>query len=326
MKTTAIHLAALLACTALAPANEWTASEADGKVEARFGGELQAAWQRDLTVDPPGGDRFRNSAFLHPLTTPSGFVWTDAQPADHVHHSGLWWPWKFVEVDGKRHVTWEIQQGQGAHIAREVKVVHAGSDHFEWELHNETVIRKPGRNAGPPVLDGIPVIREVARVRLSRHGEHANLVDVRLEHQPIGDHPVFIPRNHYSGFTWRGPQAWKAEATTTITSEGHDLSNANGEIARWLLMTGPTPAGGQASVLMMSAAADIAGTPERLRVWNAGMHGGVPFINFNPVASEKLPLNSDTPATVTRQYRVIASDAVLTAEQAEQLWKSWRGK
>ena len=327
MKANSIRISTILTCASLTClAGEWTATEADGKFEARFGGELQAAWQRDLTENPPGGDRFRNSAFLHPLTTPSGFVWTDAQPRDHAHHSGLWWPWKFVEVDGERYVTWEIQQGQGAHVAREVEVVHAGADYLHWKFHNETVIRKPGDDAGPPVTDGIPVIRETAHVRLARLSEDANVVDVLLEHEPIADSPVFIPTNHYSGFTWRGPLAWDADSSKLITSEGHDRSNANGEIARWMLITGPTPEGNEATVLIMSAAADIADAPERLRVWNAGMHGGVPFINFNPVAKEKMTLNAETTAVAKRQYRVIAADRVITAEEAEQMWKDWRGK
>ena len=327
MKRTLIPAITLIACAPLTGlAGEWTSTEADGRFEARFGGDVQAVWQRDLTEDPPGGERFRNSAFLHPLTTPSGFVWTDAQPRDHGHHSGLWWPWKFVEVDGNRYVTWEIQHGQGAHVARDVEVVHAGSDHLLWKLHNETVIRRPGDDAGPPVTDGIPVIRETAHVRFSRHGEHANQIDVLLEHEPIADVPVFLPRNHYSGFTWRGPLAWDAESSTLLTSEGHDRSDANGESARWMLMTGPTPAGAGATVLIMSAASDIAGTPERLRVWDAGMHNGVPFINFNPVVREKFELNEDNPAVAKRQYRVIASDEVIDAEQAEALWQAWRAE
>lgn len=112
--------------------------------------------------------------------------------------------WTSTEVDGNRHVTWKIQQGQGVHVARDVKVVHAGADYLHWEFRNETVIRKAGGNAGPPVTDGIPVIRETDHVRLACRNEDANVFDVLLEHESIGDSAVLIPRNHYSGFTWRG--------------------------------------------------------------------------------------------------------------------------
>ena len=326
MKTNLIHISTILACASLtSPADEWSATEADGKFEGRFGGELQASWQRDLTVNPPGGDAFRSSAFLHPLTTPSGFVWTQGQPGDHPHHAGLWWPWKFVEVEGQSYVTWEIQQGQGAHVARDVRVIHDGPDYLQWEFHNETVIRKPGDDAGPPVTDGIPVIREVAHVRLSREGDDANVFDVVLKQEAIIDTPVSLPTNHYSGFSWRGPHSWNANTSTLITSEGHDRSNANGQPARWLLITGPTD-DGEATVLIMSAAADIADAPEHLRIWDPSMYGGVPFINFNPVAKEKLTLNEDTPAAANRQYRVIAADRVITADEAEKTWRDWRDK
>jgi len=319
---TTLWLTAWIVCHA----GGWSAKEVDGRFEGRFGGELQSAWQHALTEHPPRGERFRNNAFFHPLATPGGFVWTDAQPGDHAHHSGLWWPWKYVEVGGRRYVTWEIQQGQGAHVSRAVRLIHGGPDYLEWEFINETVIRKPGRDAPPPVVDGIPVIRETARVRLARLGDDANVLDVRINQIPLGDAPVHLPPHHYSGFTWRGPKEWNAGASRMITSEGHTRRNANGKPARWLLMTGPVPDGGRASVLMMSAATEIAGKPERLRVWNALMHGGVPFINFNPVAEEKLTLNAATPAVATRQYRVIAADRVLPVEEAEALWKAWRGR
>jgi len=325
MKTRFIYSASLwILCMLPCHADKWTAKEAGGKFEGWHGGKLQSAWQHALTENPPGGERFRTSAFLHPLATPSGFVWTDAQPGDHIHHAGLWWPWKYVEVEGKRYVTWEIQQGQGAHVSREVKLVHGGPDYLEWEFLNETVIRKPGRDAGPPVTDGIPVIREKARLRVTRLKEVANVLDLWIDQVPLVDGPVHLPAHRYSGFTWRGPQEWNAGASQLVTSEGHGRGNANGKPARWILMTGPTPAGGEASVLMMSAAVDIAGEPERLRVWNVLMHGGVPFINFNPVLKKKLTLNVETPAVSKRQYRIIAADGRLTAEEAETQWKSWR--
>lgn len=318
--TIGIWLIACLACMA----GGWSAKDADGRIEGWFGGELQSAWQHALIENPRGGARFRNNAYFHPLSTPSGFVWTDAQPGDHAHHSGVWWPWKYVEVEGRRYITWEIQRGQGAHVSRAVHLRNGGPAFLEWELHNETVIRKPGRDAGPPVADGIPVIREIARVRIARHGAKANVIDFWIDQFPLVDSPVRLPKHRYSGFTWRGPKAWNAGASKIITSDGHTRRNADGQPARWVLVTGSTPAGGEASVLIMSAAVDLAGVPERLRVWNAWIHGGVPFINFNPLAERALTLNPESPAAAKRHYRIVAADATLTATEAENFWQSWR--
>ena len=62
------------------------------------GGKKRVFYQAEPLSNPRGGDRFKGSNFVHPLKTPSGFVVTDAQPEDHLHHFGLWWPWKYIQV------------------------------------------------------------------------------------------------------------------------------------------------------------------------------------------------------------------------------------
>ena len=81
-------------------AETWTTAENDGRIEASIGGKTVFAWQAKPLAKPTGGEKFAGSAFLHPLRTPSGFEWTAIQPADHLHHFGLWWPWKYIEVNG----------------------------------------------------------------------------------------------------------------------------------------------------------------------------------------------------------------------------------
>ena len=108
----------MMLCGALAMASlpagatgKWTVAERDGRLEARRGETLMLAWQKTPLEKPAGGNKFAASAFLHPLCTPAGFQWTTIQPPDHLHHLGLWWPWKFIEVDGARYNCWEIQEG-----------------------------------------------------------------------------------------------------------------------------------------------------------------------------------------------------------------------
>ena len=296
---------------------QWTAVERNGRVEAKRGDNLMLAWQVALLEHPAGGGKFASSAFLHPLRTPSGFEWTTVQPKDHLHHLGLWWPWKFIEVDGKRYNCWEIQEGQGAHVARTVKPQTAGPDTLEWDFHNETVI-KPAE--GPQLT----VIHETARVTLGTQGKDANVIDVSLRQQPAGN-AVTIVNYTYSGFSWRGPAAWNKDNSKMITSEGLGRAEANGKPARWVMVSGPT-SDGSASVLIMSAAIDIAGTPERLRVWDDKMGNGTPFVNFNPVMGKALPLDADHPAVSNRKYRVLAADRTFDATQAEAEWRKWMGR
>lgn len=288
----------------------------DGRIEARLGADLIFSWQRQPLADPKGGDKFKGSAFLHPLRTPAGFEWTASQPKDHLHHFGLWWPWKFIEVDGAKYNCWEIQEGQGGLIAKDVKQLPKSKDKVEWEFSNETVIKKVG--AAP-----LTAIRETARVALTVAGD-AQVLDITLLDKAAGS-PVKIVEYRYSGFSWRGPASWNKDNSTMTTSEGKGRDNANGTFARWVVVSGTTPQG-NASVLMMSAAIEVAGTQEKLRVWDSKAEKGTPFINFNPVMDKALPLDEAHPAVSNRKYRIIAADRVIDAAAAEAEWKKWMGK
>lgn len=272
------------------------------------------AWQARPLSAPKGGEKFAGSAFLHPLRTPSGFEWTTIQPADHLHHFGLWWPWKYIEVDGAKYNCWEIQEGQGAHVARCAKSLSNGKQ--EWEFLNQTVIKKP--DAAPQ-----SVIQETAQVGVTMDGD-TQVIDISLRQKAIGS-AVTIVNYRYSGFSWRGPASWDKDNSTMTTSEGKGRDDANGTPARWLVVSGPTPTG-SASVLMMSAAAELAGTPEQLRVWDSKAHNGAPFVNFNPVMKTALPLDDAHPAVSNRKYRVIAADRVIDATAADAEWRKWLDK
>jgi hypothetical protein len=251
------------------------------------------------------------------LRTPSGFEWTTIQPADHLHHFGLWWPWKFIEVDGTRFNCWEIQEGQGGHVARSVKQLAGGPDKLEWEFNNEVVIKKTGTSP-------LDVIHETALVGLTMRGKDGQVLDISLRQNSAGS-PVRIIDYRYSGFSWRGPASWNKDNSRMITSEGHGRDTANGQPARWVVVSGPTP-NGSAAVLLMSAATEVAGTPERLRVWDSKMGNGTPFVNFNPVMKIAMPLDAAHPAVSNRKYRVIAADRVIDSAAAEAEWRKWLGK
>lgn len=304
----------LAGCLPAVAADDWTSAEAGGKIEIRRGDSLVLAWQRAALTAPQGGAKYASSAFLHPLRTPSGFECTTIQPADHLHHFGVWWPWKFIEVDGKRYNTWEIQTGEGAHAARSAKQIEVPGAASAWEFTNETEIRKDGQ----PLAS---VLEEVARVAVSADGDAANVVDISLR-QRAKDKPVKIVEYRYSGFSWRGPATWNKDSSRMLTSEGLDRDQANGKPARWVVVSGTSP-GGTASVLIMSAASGIAGQPERLRVWDSTNHNGATFVNFNPVMEKPLLLDDSNPAVSHRVYRLVAADRLIDAAEAEKTWLAW---
>lgn len=291
----------------------WKSLDQNGRLEASFGDKALASWQAKPLANPQGGDKFRASAFLHQLKTPSGFEWCAIQAPDHLHHFGLWWPWKFIETGGGKFNTWEIQEGQGAHRAISVETSTSQAGRLEWKARNKTYIRKPG-------AEDQPVIEEDATIGVSVKGD-MEIVDIDIRQKAV-DQPVTIVDYRYSGFSWRGPLSWNKDNSTMTTSEAKDRDNANGTPARWVVVSGPTPHG-KASVLMMSAASEIAGAAEKVRVWDSKNLNGMPFVNFNPVMDKALPLDDAHPAVSKRKYRVIAADHVIDAKAAEAEWKEW---
>lgn len=285
----------------------------ESRLEFRQGENLIAAWQKDLLKNPAIGEKFAASAFVHPLCTPSGFECTMIQAKDHPHHLGVWWPWKFVEVDGKKFNTWEVQMGEGAHVGKTAKTISSSAEKTEWEIHNETLI-KP-KNGEPK-----SVIHETGRIILTMRKD-ATVMDISLKQKVTGS-PVTIAPHRYSGFSWRGTTTWNKDNSTMTTSGGMGRDNANGTPARWIVVSGPTPKG-KASLLILSLAEKIAGTPEKLRVWDSTMEHGCPFVNFNPVLEKPLPLDDAHPAVSHRKYRVIAADRVIDAASAEAEWQKW---
>jgi len=291
-------------------------NKANGRVEASDGDTLVFAWQASPLENPVGGDKFKGSAFLHPLRTPGGFEWTSSQPKDHFHHFGVWWPWKFIEVDGKKYNCWEIQEGQGGLVAKDVRILSGGPKTLSWQFKNETVIKNPG-------TDPVTAIHEAATLSLEVIDD-AQVIDVLLD-QKSAVGPVKIVEYRYSGFSWRGPASWNKDNSKMTTSEGKSREDANGTVARWVVVSGKSPTG-DASVLLMSAAEETAGIPEKIRVWDAKMENGTPFINFNPVMEKPLMLDDKNPAVSKRKYRIIAADRVINAADAETEWKKWLGK
>jgi hypothetical protein len=305
-------LAALLPATVFAG---FEVVETQTRVEVRDGDKLVFGWQKGPLEEPKGGDKFKASAFVHPLCTPSGFGLTQIQPGDHLHHFGVWWPWKLLEVEGKKYVTWELQKGEGRHRAVAAKVSGKSDDEVVLVVGNRHEIKG---------ADGYKsVLTEQTTLKLGRLGEDAYQLDIAIRQEPFegAAGEVVVAAYRYSGFSWRGLAGWNKDNSRMRTSEGHDRNNANHQPARWVMVDGEAP-DGRATMLMMSAAGMKDGETELLRVWTDKMHHGAPFVNFNPVVKESFPLTD--PVVAARRYRLVVADREITPEEAEKLWQAWK--
>ncbi len=289
--------------------------ENQGRLEIHDGDQLIFGWQAKPLQEPKGGEIFSASAFIHPLHTPSGFELTKIQPDDHLHHLGVWWPWKMVTVDGKDYVTWEMQNKEGQHVAVGAKVIKESADEVVIEANNQTLIRPTG-GEGKPILD------EQVELRFFRVAKDAYGLDIHIVQQPVEGIDVTVTKYRYSGFSWRGTGDWNKENSEMRTSGGNNRDNANSQQANWVTVDGATP-GGRATMLMMSVAAK-GGEAEQLRVWDSKMHGGAPFVNFNPVMKTSEELKPENKRVSDRRYRLIVADRVISPDEADKLWQEWK--
>ena len=311
-----IAVAALVAaCTTHAAETLTAVADKDG-IGAKTA-ETVLSWRTSPAALTGNFAKFSTSGYFQSLRTPSGFELLDVHPADHPHHCGLWWPWKYIEVNGKKHNTWEVQEDQGAHVAKSAKQIPTDKDDLKWELACESIVKSPEAEVSTAIL-------ETSTISLTDVSPDTRVLDIDIQ-QKAASAPVTIVNYRYSGFSWRGPASWQKENSTMTTSGGKNRDNANGTPARWVVVSGSTPKG-MASMLIMSAASKIAGTEENLRVWDSKNRNGTPFVNFNPVMNKPLPLDEKTPAVTHRKYRVIAADRVIDAAGAEAAWQEWTQK
>lgn len=284
--------------------------KAEERIAMNVDGKELVFYQAEPMADPQGGDRFKGSNFIHPIKTPSGFVVSDSQPADHRHHFGLWWPWKYVKVGERKVLCWELQKGDGLIQAVKHERIPDG-------LLTESVYIDRKAPGGP-----VELLQETTRITTSPLVENpakGYFLDLEIVHRCAGDEPVTVTPYRYSGFAFRGADVWSKDNSTILTSERKDRDAANSMPARWVRVQGATDEGGQAGVLLMSRP-DNRSHPEKLRTWDK-QHGGAVFINFNTVMDEAWTFEPGQ--SYPRNFRLFVYDGTVTTEQAENLWEDY---
>jgi hypothetical protein len=164
----------------------------------------------------------RRKPHLHPVATPSGYVLTQVEPADHPWQRGVWFVVKFVDGDN----FWEEGDPAG------------------WGVQHHTA---------PPAVaaDGLTVEGDLDWIRPDR-ATVAVTEHRRLTHVPLGDGAYAIdwdvtlrapagavldrtPYNGtwggYSGLAFRGRADW--EDTRLLLDDGQERDRVAPERSRW---------------------------------------------------------------------------------------------
>ena len=280
------------------------------KLHIKVDDKALIAYQASPMSDPRGGEKFSGSNFIHPLKTPSGFTVTDIQPDDHYHHFGLWWPWKFLETEGRKVLFWELQGGEGIIQAQRSQITEDG-------FTEESIFLDRKNPNGPTTL-----LNETVNVKISPildEPAKGYYLNVEIIQEAPTDTPVTVSVNTYSGLTLRGARNWDAETSFILTSEGKEREETHATRAKWVLSGGDAEDGEKAGVLMMSHP-DNHNFPELLRTWDK-QHDGAIFVNFNPVQEE--PWEYKPGQKYIRNYRVFIFDGTISSEDSEKLWKEY---
>ena len=288
------------------------------KLTIKYGQDQLLSYQAKPMTDPVGGKMYKGSNFIHPLKTPSGFTVTQLQPQDHLHHFGLWWPWKYIIADGRKIVCWELQENEGLVQAKRILKYNTEQACAVFVAESEYIDRTAP--AGPEV-----VLHEKLEVQVTKpisFPAHGYFLNLSITNRCAIGTPVEIVKYRYSGFAFRGAASWNKNNSTLLTSAGKDRDTSNFTRAKWVHVQGDVPGGRKAGVVLMSHPHNR-DYPQLLRTWDSKQHDGSVFVNFNPV--QEIPWKFEPGKDYIQRYQLFVYDGSVTAQQVEQLWKNYAG-
>lgn len=108
------HGDAVLAPTDAAPEwpfAEWELADDGARVDFLCDGQLRFSYIYRPILPEGVPERYRRSSYIHPILSPSGATLTDDFPADHFHHSGLFWRWPKTVWRGQQYNHWDYNGG-----------------------------------------------------------------------------------------------------------------------------------------------------------------------------------------------------------------------
>ncbi|MCX8090843.1 MAG: PmoA family protein [Verrucomicrobiae bacterium] len=81
----------------------------DRELEVREGEQRVFVYNFGVQLPPNVPPQYACGAFVHPLYGPDGEVLTDAFPADHYHHRGIFWAWPHVRSGDQDADLWQLK-------------------------------------------------------------------------------------------------------------------------------------------------------------------------------------------------------------------------
>lgn len=277
-------------------------------------------------VDPA----FRRAGYIHPAWSPAGNILTNINPADHMHHYGIWNPWTSISYDNDKYDLWNLGLKQGTVRFDTVIRTSAGDLFAEIQVKHTHVIFRPGEKQTVDTQEWtmeftpkeeIVIMQERLSMKAWNTGDKMFMWDFVSDLEPATALPVILKAYRYAGFGFRATAEWTRDNCEMLTSEGKTRHEIDGTNGRWIYVSGQC-ANGKSGILIMSHPANRM-HPEPLRIWNEKANGGRgdAFVNFSPSKNEDWVLEPEH--TYRLHYRIVTYDGDMTSERAESLWQEF---
>ncbi|MBO4656282.1 MAG: PmoA family protein [Bacteroidales bacterium] len=267
-----------------------------------------------INQSPEGVDPiFNRGGYIHPAYTPSGFVLTNIQPADHRHHYGIWNPWTKLMYEGQVYDCWNLVERQGTVRPEAVEALYEGDvfSGFNASL-NHIVFTDAGERTA---------MREIWKVKVYNVGD-GYLWDFESELTP-GSKPVTLKEYRYAGLGFRANAVWTKENVEMMSSEGRTRQQIDNTTGRWMYANGGTGVGNNVAGLLYMCHPDDYNYPEPIRIWNEQQNMGRGDVYMNFVPTKNMDWKLKAKHTYTLKYRFYAYDGMMTPTKAEKIWRDF---
>ncbi|MEO9891224.1 PmoA family protein [Aurantibacter sp.] len=277
------------------------------------------SYRYEMTYPPEGIDSiFKKSGFIHPILTPKGDTLTRIQPSDHYHHYGLWGPWTHTRIDTTRVDFWNLGEGMGTVLFKEIKDTISGDIFSSFTAAQEHIDFKT--QDAPQVA-----LNENLQVQIwDLDRDDRYMFDYNTSFSsPLENGILFEQYRYGGGIGLRFNERWKADNCTVLTSEGNDRITADGTNAKWCIVTGESSDGkGTNGILFMSHPKNRM-HPEPMRIWPIDGNGGRGdmFFEFCPIRHEEWKIEPNKMYDL--KYRMVVFEGELNAEEAEFYWQTF---
>jgi hypothetical protein len=227
----------------------------------------------------------RRACYVHPLYDLDGRPLTEAFPADHLHHRGIWLSWPRMTRDGRDVQLWHPSPMRQRFAAWDVR--EADAEGAQMTVRQEWV------------LDGTAVATEILSIRAGEATGRGRALDLtwRLE---AADQPIELlgaVDKGYGGMTIRLDPSFRGQLMTTDT--GPLAADAVHERFRWADISSP------ARGVAVFVHPEHAGSPLPWMVRNS--YGGV--LNPSWPALETTRLLPEQPVVLSYRLYIHRGDA-----------------